>query len=719
MATAQEAAGGPGAARAPLDRLLAPRSIVLLGASPERNSIGGGVLSNLELFGYDGEIHLVSRSRDEINGRACVKSVADLPRGLDVAVLILPQAAIPGAVRDCVAQGIGAIVIYSSGFAEAGPEGRRAQEEIADLCDRAGVLLLGPNCMGYTNYLAGVPLTFEPVEPAAAGPAPRVAIVAQSGATAANIRFAMQARGVAVAQVVATGNEALLSAEDFIGHFLDDPGTSAIAVYVEQVRDPARFLAVARRARQAGKPIVMLHPGSSEHGRRAAESHTGALAGNHAVMQAVLRAEAVALVETLDEMFDTLAILVRFPAPRPGAAGIVTNSGALRGLAFDFCERIGLPIARLAPAVEAELREQVPDYVQVDNPFDVGTTGFANPGIFGSSAETMLKDPGVGILLSAHAGGSPPMQVKKAEALLPVHARADTPVLFCIIGDDYPLDAGFMQMVRDSGIPFFRSPERAMRAMKVVTDYAAARARAPRPAPATAPRIDLPAGGPVPEYVGKAALRAVGIRCPEGALARDADEAAEIAARIGWPVVLKAQAASLGHKSDAGGVVLNLGDARALRAGHARLLSDVAAAQPGLRLDGVLVERMAPPGLELVLGARRDPHWGPVVLVGLGGIWVEALRDSRLMPANLPREAVIEEIGRLRAARLLGPFRGQPARDVGAVADAALALGALMRARPDIAEVDINPLLVHEAGAGVTALDALFVTGPAGPGGDG
>lgn len=628
-----EGMGRVGADR--IERLLNPRSVAILGASPERDSVGGGVLSNLELFGYRGEIHLVSRSRSEINGRPCVKSVADLPRGVDVAVLIVPYAAIRNSVIACIAQGVGAIVIFTSGFAEASDEGRKAQEDLADLCSEAGVALLGPNCMGYTNFVAGVPMTFEPVARHDVGGGARVAIVAQSGATAANIRFALLARSVAVSHVVATGNEAQLGAEDFIEHALGDPRIAVIAVYVEQLRDPARFLALASRARELGKPIVMLHPGSSERGRKAALSHTGALAGDHALMLAAARAEAVVCVPTLDEMFDTCAILVRFPVTAPGGAGIITNSGAIRGLAFDFAEAIDLPIAPLSPSVEAELAAQVPAYVHVDNPFDIGTTGFANPGIYGTSASAMLKDPGVGIILSAHAGGSPAMQEKKIDHLLPVYETATKPVVFCLIGDDYPLAPAFLDTVRACGIPFFRSPERAMRAMKRVVDHAEARVAAGDRDTRAAPVLDLPPGGAVAEHRGKRALEALGIAVPRGDMAATVDAAAAVAARIGYPVVLKAQAARLSHKSDAGAVIVGLADEAALRAGWDRLMANVEAAAPGLALDGVLVEEMVAPGLELVIGARRDPLWGPMVLVGLGGVWIEVLKDSRLMPADV------------------------------------------------------------------------------------
>ena len=708
MAEAAPSASRSSAAGPDLDRLLKPRSIAIVGAQPEPTSIGGGVLSNLEAFGYSGVIHLVSRSKDEIRGRPCVKTIGDLPRGVDVAVLIVPQAAILDSVRACAGRGIGAVVVFASGFAEAGEEGRLQQEELARLCSDENIALLGPNCMGYTNYPDGVPLTFEPVDPrplAAGGR--RVAVVAQSGATAANIRFAMHARGIDVSHVIATGNEATLGAEHFIDVLVSDPQNAAIGVYVEQIRNPGLFLEAARRARAQGIPLVLLHPGSSAKGRAAAQSHTGALAGDHAVMETILRNEAIALVETTDELFDVLAILSRFPTPPPGKAGVVTNSGAIRGLCFDFCERIGLDLATLTPDIEAEMQALVPPYVHVDNPFDIGTVGFANPAIYGTSAAVLLKQPDVGMALLSYAGGSPKMQLAKSDAIIPVYEVATKPVILNIIGDDYPLDERFMADVRASGIPFFRSPERALRAMAAVAAYAEALAAAGEAKQAPAVAATVPGTGVIPEYRGKRVLADLGIAVPRGEMARTVEDAASAAGRIGYPVVVKAQAVELAHKSDVGGVIVNIADEAALRVAWDRLHASIAAARPGLGLDGVLVEEMAKPGLEMVVGARRDPQWGPVVLVGLGGVWIEALKDARLLPAETTRHRVIAELGKLKAASLLGPFRGQAARDVGAIADVVVKLGRLMLSDPSIREVDVNPLMVGAEGA--VALDALFV----------
>jgi acyl-CoA synthetase (NDP forming) len=698
-----------GSALPNIERFLKPRSIAIVGAAPEPYTIGGGVLHNLETFGYAGDLHLVSRSRSEIRGRPCVRSIDRLPHGVDVVVLIVPQAAVRESVAACIEGRVGGVIVYTSGFAEAGEDGRREQDALAELCRASDIILLGPNCMGYINFVDGIPLTFEPIERRDLGTARRIAIIAQSGATAANIRLAMHGRELAVSYVITTGNEAVQSAEDFLEYLIEDDANAVIALYVEQIRDPARFLSVAARARARGKPIVMMHPGSSEKGKQSAQSHTGALAGDYLAMQTAIRNEAVALVETTEELFDVTAILSRFPTPKPGKVAIVTNSGAVRGISFDFCEKIGLPVADLTPATKDALRALLPAYVPADNPLDIGTTGFAQPSIFGTSTAAMLDDPDVGMVLLAHVGGSPVQQVAKSDHIVPVATQATKPVLVTILGDEYPLDERFMTAIRGSGLPFFRSPERAMRAMAAVSSYAEALAAVAARAPAGGQRLRLPGRGVIAEHEGKRILNELGIRTPKGALVTTVEEAAAAAGRIGYPVVLKAQAAALAHKSDAGGVIVGLADEAALRQGWHRLLANVEKAKPGLILDGVLVEEMAPQGLEMVVGARRDPQWGPVVIVGLGGVWIEALRDVKLLPADIHRERAIAQIRELKGASLLGRFRGAVPRDVAAVADVVVRLGAIMRGTPELTEVDLNPLVVYAEGEGVIALDALFV----------
>ena len=720
----------------PMDRVLRPRSIAIVGASADPRSFGGFVQANLDRFAYPGALHLVSRSSAEIGGRACVKTVDELPEGIDLAVLAIPEAGVLDAIRGLAARRCHAAVLFASGYAETGDEGRAKQAELAAVAEAAGMLIVGPNCMGFTHFAAGVPVTFELLEPAMVGGAGSseslgaghggIGIVAQSGFMAATMRDAFLGRGLPVTCQFSTGNEASVGVEDVLGAYLADPAVRVVAVYAEQVRRPRLFLKLARQARKVGKPIVLLMPGRSERARHAAASHTGALAGDHASASVLLQREAVVVVDTLDELFDTTAVLLSHPRPAAGGVAFVTGSGAMKNIALDLADGIGLDLPALgAPTVQA-LAEKLPSYAVAENPLDYTTIGVRQPGLIGELVHTMAADPAVGSVLLCIPVGPVMAQRDKADHIVPALGRCPKPAVLVLTGDAGPVEPFFLEAIRASGVPFFRSADRALRALKRVAQYAEALERAARtdefaarPLPDAGLPGPAPANGIYPEYQGKAWLNSAGIAVPRGSLARTADEAVAIAEGLGWPVVIKAQASSLPHKSDVGGVIVGLADAAALRAGWAKLMDNLATHRPDLTLggvlssglDGVLVEAMGPRGLELVVGARNDPAWGPVVLVGLGGVWIEALRDVRLIPPDLAWPDIEVELRRLKAAPLLDGIRGAAGVDVPAVARSVASLGALMRANPAIAEIDVNPLLAYPAGSAnpVLALDALVV----------
>ncbi len=697
-----------------LGRLLRPRSIAIVGVSPEPGSIGGAVLANLERFGYRGEIHLVSRSRREIGGRACLPSIDDLPAGIDAAVLAVAGAGIREAIAACVRRRVGGAVVYAAGFAETGEAGRTEQDAIAALARSGGLPLCGPNCVGLINFADGIPLTYEPVQPLAAADVPALGIVAQSGAMAAALRFALLGKGLAISLSVSTGNEAVLGAEDFLRVLVDDAGTRAIVLFAEQIRRPAQFLAIAARARAQGKPIVAMHPGRSSRARQSAASHTGALAGDYAVMATLVTHAGVVLVETVEELIDTAEVLARFPEPPAAGAAVITNSGAFKGFALDFCETIGLDLPAIGAQTREALRQALPAYASIDNPLDTTGQTIKDPSILTAAAAHLLADPAIGSLIVSIVPGGPRQAMDKVEALLPPLTTTGKPVCVAVMGDEVVLPENFVPSFRDRGIPFLRSPERALRAMAHATAYGRRRARSAAPDTDALPAIVLARSGIVPEYEGKEILARLGIAVPRGALATSLADAGRVAAEIGYPVVLKAQSAALAHKSEAGGVIVGIGNSEALAAAWKRLHANIAAARPALALDGVLVEEMAQGGIEMAVGGRRDPDWGPVVMAGLGGIWIEALGDVRLMPADLGRCEVMDELARLKGAALLRGLRGRPPADVMALAAAIKSIGALLRLHPEITEIDVNPLVVLPPGEGVLALDVLIVTSASG-----
>ncbi len=697
----------------PLQPLLQPRSIAVVGASADARSFGGFVLGNLRRFGYPGSLHLVSRSSPEIDGLPCAPTVAELPDELDLAVLAIPEAGVLPALQTLAAKRCRAAVIFASGYAEASEAGRVKQQALATLAQETGLLILGPNCMGFTNYQDGVPLTFEPLEPLATAGLPGVGVLAQSGAMAANLRDAFLGRGLVVPCVCSTGNEASVTLEDVLAHYLADAQIRVITLYAEQIRRPALFLRLARQAREAGKPIVLLMPGRSVRARQAAASHTGALAGDHASAAALLKRQAVVLVDTVDELYDTTTILLRHPAPPAGGTAFVTGSGAMKNLALDFADDIALVLPALSDSTTAALQQLLPDYAVAENPLDYTTIGVRQPGLIGELIHVMLADPGIGNAVLAIPVGPAIAQRDKATHIVPALARTAKPTVLVLTGDTGPIEPAFLTAIHDSGVPLFRSADRALRAMRHVAEYGLMlqrAARADQGAQALLTGLPLPGATPVnglyAEYQGKAWLQSLGIAVPRGGLARDLAAAERLASEMGYPVVLKAQASELPHKSDVGGVLVGLADAAALRAGWEQLISNVQHHRPELTLDGVLVEAMAARGLELIVGARRDPDWGPVLMVGLGGVWIEALHDVRLLAPDLAPADIVDELQRLKGAPLLRGLRGQPGVNLDALARLVALIGAQMLAMPALLEIDINPLLAR--GDELLALDALL-----------
>lgn len=711
---ARDAGASQGTPRgaAAVERLMRPRSVAIIGISSKPGSAGHTVLANLTLNNYAGDIHLVGRSGGTIEGRPVLANVDALPEGVDLAVFTLPAAGVREALEACVRRKVRAVVVFASGFAEFGNS--EGQDVIAKIARDGGIAMLGPNCLGYTNFVDGLAIGFAS---AAAVPRitdtrnPALAIISQSGGFMSHLRQAFDGRGLPASYMISPGNEAGLDLVDFLEFLTADAATKAIVLYAEHVRRPVEFLAAAKAARAAGKPIIMMHPGRGARAQEAAKSHTGALAGNYEVMRTQVAHAGIALVETLDELADTAEILARYPSPPTKGPGILTFSGAFCAIAHDFCEAIGFDVPPLSPQSEATLKKRLPGFITPHNPLDLTTQPIWEPDLVGYSAKALLDDPALGSLVISITVGGPAQSVEYMKGVVKALEGSTKPVVFSVLGDTSPLAPEFLAMAREHRIILSRSSERSLRAMAQATAHGRAVAAAQVVAPATplknAPKLG---SGPQVEWLGKQVLTAAGIKTPDGALAKSADDAVAVAKRIGFPVAMKAQAALLAHKTEAGGVILNIADEAALRAAWQKLHDNVARAQPGLKLDGALVEKMSAKGLELVVGAKRDPMWGAVVLVGLGGILVEALGDVRLLPADLSEAAITEELHKLKAAKLLGGFRGSPAVDVAAVAQVAAAVGRMMRTMPEIVEIDVNPLVAHAKGQGATALDALIVT---------
>lgn len=693
-----------------LDRLLRPRSVAIVGASDKPGALGASVLANLERHGFTGDIHLINPKRDSIGGRPCLTSIDDLPAGVDAAVLAIPGAAVLDTVRALAARGVGAAVIFSAGFAEGGEEGLAAQHEVARIAAEHGMVIEGPNCLGMTNYVDGIPLTFVEALPLVEDTKPAIGIVSQSGAMAVVLCTTLFSKALGVSFTISTGNEAASGVEDYVEYLLADPDTRAIGMIVEQFRSPKRFLALAEQARAAGKPIVLLHPGTSSAARESAATHTGAMAGDWQVMKTLVERAGVVLVEGLEELADVLDIAVRCGGIPAGGTAVLTESGAFKALTLDLCEKIGLALPEPGGDTAAALRATIPDFIPVSNPMDLTAQALVDPDLYRRTLAPLLADDRFGSVILGIIQTDPNTSRLKfepiAEAIRALSPQK--PVIFAGLDEGAQVPPAYIKALRALNVPYFPSPDRAFRAIArlgAAHDFAKTSEE-----PVTA---SLPMGGVIPEYRAKQLLAPIGIPFPEGGFATSVAEAQAVAARIGYPVVIKAQAPALSHKSDAGGVILNLADDAALAEGWARLHANIATHAPGLTLDGVLVEAMGARGVELIVGARNDPEWGPVILVGFGGVQAEILQDVRLLPADLTPEAIVGELRKLKSGALLDGWRGSPALDVGAVAAIVGNVGRLLRGTPAIREIDLNPVIVYPQGQGAVALDALILADPA------
>lgn len=692
-----------------LARLLRARSVAILGVSEKPGALGNQVLGNLERHGYRGDIHLINPRRDSIGGRPCLRSVDDLPAGVDAAVLAIPGAAVIETLRALARRDVGAAIIFSAGFAEGGEEGRAAQSEVARIATESGMVIEGPNCLGMTNYVDGVPLTFVQTPAERLGDRRGIGVVSQSGAMAVVLGTTLMSKGLGISYSVSTGNEAATGVEDYVEFLLDDPDTHAIGMIVEQFRKPARFLMLAQRARAVGKPIILLHPGRSSAARESAATHTGAMAGDWEVMRCKVEHAGVLLVESLEELGDVLDLAIRC-GQVTAATAVLTESGAFKALALDLCEQLGLALPEPGDVAALELRAAMPDFIPVSNPMDLTAQALVDPDLYRRTLVPFLADSRFGsIVLGIIQTDEATSRLKFEPIIATIEAlRPNKPVIFAGLDEGAAVPVGYLDKLRALNVPYFPSPDRAFRALVRLAQRGTAQRIEAEPI-----TVDLPPGGGViAEYRAKALLRPIGIPFLAGELATTADEARAIAARIGYPVVLKAQSDVLPHKSEAGGIVLGLGDEQALVAGWERLYANVYAYAPGLVLDGVLIEAMCVRGTELIVGARNDLEWGPVVLVGFGGVQAEVLQDVRLLPPDLSREAIIAQLRALKSGVLLDGWRGAPALDVGAVADLVQHLGRVLTGTPRIREIDLNPVIVYPAGQGVVALDALIFAGP-------
>ena len=709
--------------------LLAPRNVVIVGATDKPGNWTPRVHRNLRRYGFPGPVFPLNPGRDEVWGETCYRDFAALPEPPDHLIILVPAKLVPGVLRDAAAAGARSATVMTSGFDETGDDsGRKMGAALRAAIEETGMAVSGPNCFG--NLVAAEFFVTMPDDrPQDIGVGP-VSIVGQSGGIATAIKRTLEERGIKVGALVTSGNEAGLNSADYIHYFVRDPETKVIVCYLESIRDRDNFLSACRAARAAGKPVVVMKLGTSRAGQAAALAHTGALAGSAAAFDAVAGAAGAIRAGNLDEVIEVVEYVLHAPLPKGTGIGAITLSGGLRGMMLDAAERNGVRFAQIQPETQARLEVFMGAGSAVGNPLDGGYTVLSSQENYLKAIDIMLSDPGIDLLLMQEELPREAGSARKENNLREVEklaARNGKPICFVSM-----ISYGLTAYARDMHaelphLPFLQEVDKALCAVRVIGNHVTSAAPAaadgtPAAAADIAARLRAAAAKAskpftLSEPESKALLAAYGVPVVRDVVTPDADAAARAAEEIGYPVVLKAVSAELPHKTEAGAVLVGLEDEAALRQGFALILANVEKARPGLKLDGVMVAEMIRGGVELAVGIANDPEVGPVVMFGGGGVALELYGDVAFADPALDRAGAARLVDRTKAARLLAGWRGQPAADREAVEAAIVAIGRIARDLGDVIEaVDVNPFVARPEGA--VALDALVVVrGGTGAGG--
>jgi acetyl coenzyme A synthetase (ADP forming)-like protein len=695
-----------------LDAFFNPQSVAVVGASREPGKLGYAVVRNLIDGGFteDHAVYPINPKADEILDLKSYPSVLDVPGEIDLVVIVVPYRFVPDVLRECGEKSVPAAVIITAGFREAGHEGLERELEIVKIAREYNIRVIGPNCLGVIDTYNSLNASFATDMP----PKGPMNFMSQSGALGTAILDWALAGRLGFAKFVSLGNKADVSEIDLLDAWADDPNANVLLAYIEGVPDGQKFIDVARRVGKK-KPIVAVKSGVTQAGSRAVSSHTGSLAGSEQAYSAAFKQAGAIRAESMEALFDCALAFAHQPLPPGDRFAIITNAGGPGILATDAIERSGMRLSRLENKTIRALESYLPDAASAANPVDV--LGDAMADRYQFALEVVSRDPNVDGVLVILTPQAMTRIEETAVAVSDLSDRLDIPVVACFMGE-YAVAKG-IDILTERGVPNYPFPERAVAALKAMTEYRDARAM---PLPEFE-RFDVDTKAvrkvfdkvreeervTVGDFEAREILRAYDLRIPQSRLAKDVDEAVAIAGEIGYPVVLKIASPDILHKTDVGGVKVGLNSPEDVRDAFDLIVYRAGRYVPGARIWGCLVQEMSPPGLEVLVGMNRDPQFGPLVTFALGGIYVEILKDATFRIAPFSRDEATRMLEEIRARALLDGVRGKPPVDKEAVVDALLRIGQLVQDFPEIVELDINPLIVYEEEQGAIAIDMRLV----------
>ena len=685
-----------------------PRGVAIIGASDRPDKLSHGILKNMLQYGYAGGIYPVNPKNSEILGKPCHADIVSVPDPVDLAVIILPASAIPAVLDDCGKKGIKAVTVISGGFKEVGEAGKQLEAQILEITKKFNMRMIGPNCVGTFNLVTGMNTTFIKGLPARGG----IGFVSQSGAVCGGIVDHVLGKGVGFSHFLSLGNEADVTETDMMEYLADDADTTVIAIYAEGIRDGRRFIDTAKKI-TAKKPILILKAGRSEEGARAVSSHTGSLAGSHAAYQAAFKQSGVIEVTNATDLLNAAMALDWLKLPKGSRAAIITNAGGPAALASDSLAENAIQLASISAETQARLREKLNPAAQVSNPIDM--LGGATELEYGHALESVLMDEGVDMVLAVLVPQALVDPVKVAQSFVEAAKKSDKPVLACMMGSYSVQEA--RDLLHRNHLPMTDYPEQTGVIFGALRQYSEIRQLheitnrfAVKKDHAQADNIFRSSSAKVwGEHVTRPLLNAYGVSLVEGELAADLSAAQKAAARLGYPVVVKVASQDVLHKSDFGAIAVNIGNDQEMDSAYQRILGNVKKHTQNAAIEGVLVEKMAPKGLEVIIGMKRDPGFGPLMMFGMGGVFVELFKDVAFRVAPLTYADAQEMVADTKAYKLLSGWRGSQESDIEAIIENILRLSELATDFPQIQEIEINPLLVLPKGQGALALDCRMI----------
>ncbi len=686
-----------------------PASIAVIGASRTPGKVGHDVVLNLIDSGFKGGVYPVNPKADEVLGLKCYPSVTEIEGEVELAIIVIPAKFVLEAIEECGRKGTRAVIVITAGFKESGKDGAALEKQLLEKCREAGIRCIGPNCLGIMSPSWNMNASFGATMPRTGN----IAFFSQSGALGTAILDVAVGEDIGLSRFISFGNKADVDETDLIEALGEDERTDVILGYVESINDGQKFMQVARRVAKR-KPVVIFKSGRTSAGARAASSHTGSLAGADSAYAAAFRQCGVIRAENVDEFFNYARAFAVRRLPAGPAIAVVTNAGGPGIIATDAIEVSRLDMAELAESTQKTLAENLPPQANTHNPVDV--LGDARADRYKLAIEAVSKDENVSAILTILTPQTSTEPVATAEAAIAGAAVTDKPILASFMGSASVKES--WDLLEHNGVPNFKQPDSAVKALEAMFKYAEWR-RTDRGEPA---RYDFDTDTiratiegarsrglkTLGEREARDIATACGISLPQSILAADAEAAVKAAEGIGYPVVVKISSDDILHKSDAGGVRVGVKDAAGVRAAFEQIMASSRAYKADAKLDGVLVQQMAPKGREVIIGVNRDPQFGPVIMFGLGGIYVEVLKDVTFRVAPLTLAEAREMTGDIRAARILHAFHGDPEGDLDALAECLTRISQLAVDFPELSECDLNPVMVYPQGKGVMALDVRF-----------